>query len=193
MAFPQGINFRASAGFVTDGANEDYCLSTTSYPTTSAQGNSIGWEDSIAGLDRDRNSGIDRRLAGICFVPFGGGTARFRVDLPSSGNYNIRIAAGDAGSGNHSRFQIKDTDSVVLDGSTDVFLGLEEFVDASLTTRTSAADWVTNNAAYSSASFATTICRVAIINASSFGASVIAHFYIESAGGGIALMGQICT
>jgi hypothetical protein len=87
----QGFNFRLSAGFVTDAADETYVLSTDSYPTTRG-----GWTfgySSGAAVSRNRDSGIDRRFAGSHFET--SGDCDFRIDLPSSGEWNIRMVIGD--------------------------------------------------------------------------------------------------
>jgi hypothetical protein len=117
MAFPQGINFRDTAGFVTDGANYDYIIQPysgvhTAYPFTTAQGNVVGWEGTLTTVDsRDRDAGVDVRLAGINIVPTDSG-AVFRVDLPSPGIYNIGFAAGDSNN-QPVAWDLKDTTSLL--------------------------------------------------------------------------------
>lgn len=71
MAFPQGLNFRATNAYVTDGTNEapetdSGGTGNQNYPWTTAQGNTVGWEtaDSVYQA-RDWNSGNDRRLAEV--------------------------------------------------------------------------------------------------------------------------------
>jgi len=87
-----GINFRNSAGFVTDGTNETYCLSTDSYPT-SRGGGTFGW-DTGAEDDRDRDSGVDRRFAGINFSNYNSSDI-WRLDLDSAVQHTVHVAAGD--------------------------------------------------------------------------------------------------
>jgi hypothetical protein len=101
MSWDKGFNFRQDSTFVTDGANETY-VATDTYPVT-RNGVTFGWDNNAGGsLDfRNRNSTSDRRLAGINFVQFGS-TGNFRVDLPSSGDYNISLAMGDEGADNNS-------------------------------------------------------------------------------------------
>ena len=46
MAFPQGIDFRATSGYVTDPTNCTYEIGnafSATYPRTTAQGNTVGW------------------------------------------------------------------------------------------------------------------------------------------------------
>lgn len=90
-AFSALINFRDTAGFVTDGSGQTYCLSTDVYPTTRA-GLTFGWESgSLSSADRDNT--LDPRLAGVNYVFGASGT--FRLDLPSAGNFSCDMASGD--------------------------------------------------------------------------------------------------
>src|SRR3990167_6684343 len=91
MAWDKGFDFRNTSAYVTDPADHTYVLHTETYPTT-RNGVTFGW--SAGTIDsRDRDSGIDARLAGI---NFGAATGTFRVDLPATGDYDVRIASGDA-------------------------------------------------------------------------------------------------
>ena len=185
MALPQGINFRNSAGYVTDGANEDYEIGTTlNYPRTSAQGNSVGWETGSTGYlidTRDRNSGNDRRLAGITFEGNTNRYIQYRIDLPSAGTYNFRLAMGDASAALAvSYFELYDTSSL-LSTQTDMSTsGANSFKDATGTEYT-AANWPGSNTAVQVV-FSTTICRLRV-GATGSNFPRIAHFYIEAAGG----------
>lgn len=178
---PQGINFRATSGYVTDGANEDYEIldgSTPNYPHTTAQGNNVGWETIVSNVrGRDRSSGNDRRLAGMCFND--GGDVTYRIDLPSSGDYNVGIAAGDAFYASNVVWDLFDTSSSLGSLTTGTTSAAQRFKDATNTEYTEAT-WPSSQA-LASKTFATTILRI------SNGASplqVMAHFYVESAGGG---------
>lgn len=98
MAYPQKINFRSTVGYVTDQTNEDPELNASgnaNYARTTAQGNTVGWETTSSTYQsRDRNSGNDRRLAGIHFNGTNG-KYDYRMDVPSAGNYDIIVAMGD--------------------------------------------------------------------------------------------------
>lgn len=177
MALPQGINFRQTSGYVTDGANEDYEItssSSESYPHTTAQGNNVGWETvSINYQTRDRQSGNDPRLAGVNWNDVV--SADFRMDLPSAGNYNVGIAAGE---GNYARdvaFDLYDTSSSLGSLTTGSTSAAQRFKDATNTEYTEVT-WPTSQTLVEK-TFSTTICRFRAPSASQF----IAHVYVESA------------
>src|SRR5271165_6623305 len=90
----QGFDFRSTQNFVTDPPGSTYVLNTTLYPTT-VSGVTFGWLKAPSG-GRDRNAGLDPRLAGINFSN-NGSPATFYVDLPSAGTYNLSLALGDDG------------------------------------------------------------------------------------------------
>lgn len=181
MTFPQGIDFRGSSGYVTDPTNCIYEIfdpasgGTPQFPRITPQGNNVGWEfGNTVHSTRDRNAGGDARLAGTH-----GANNDYRFDLPSAGNYNVYIAAGEATYSASTSVTLKDdttTLSVLCSGSTGAG---NSFRDAANNVRT-AANWVATSAnggtAYA-ATFATTIARFSL-------AGAIAHIYIEAAGGG---------
>lgn len=183
MAFPQGINFRASTGYVSDGANEYAQLVPSSggnYPTTTPQGNTVGWEGTayLQVATRDRSATVDHRLAGMNYANTAA-IANYRIDLPAAGTYGIRLAAGDAGFSSATQVELFDsTTSLGVLASGVVAAG--SFIDAAGTTYT-AANWPANNALVAK-TFASTICRVGVGSTSSSN-RVIAHFYIEAAAG----------
>lgn len=162
MAYPQGINFRATAGYVTDGAGDTYEIGTTAnYPRTTPQGNVVGWEDAITGT-RDRTV-QDPRLSGIhYFTSTTGVTARFRFDLPAAGSYDIRLAAGDPAGGTYAKIELFDTTTSlgVLVNQMGTAIAANSFADAANTIYTYA-NWLTSNTAVSK-TFASTICRFKI-------------------------------
>jgi hypothetical protein len=103
-----GLNFRATTGYVADGANETYVI-RNAYPTTrggltfgfSVNGNLIN--------ANDRNSGNDRRLAGVNQRTNTGVQSTFRIDLPNTGTYDIYLALGDASFGQAYQYvELKD-------------------------------------------------------------------------------------
>ncbi len=137
--FFASFNFRETAGFVTDGPNETFVLASDAYPTT-RDGITFGW----TGIrdDRNRDAGVDRRLAGIHFS-FGAG-GLFRVDLPSTGNYKIRGAFGDTGSAQSGKIEFLDN-GVVFAIPHDGPVSINTYFDATGVNRTEA-NWPSNNA-----------------------------------------------
>jgi hypothetical protein len=164
-----GINFRASPSFVTDGAGETYCVND-GYPTTRG-GVTFGWDIGIQ--IRDRDSGVDRRLAGLNRDDAGGAT--FRLDLPAAGTYDVHVAAGDASFTVGTGFDLKDgtTTFASITGSTTVG---GRFKDATGTERTS---WPTQEVAFTH-TFSSTILRITCTSA----VSGLAHVRVTDAGGG---------
>lgn len=193
MAYPQGINFRDTLGYVTDGANESMATANNfgpAYPVTTTQGNTVGWEGAL-GNTRDRTTSNDRRLAGIHFTA--AIQTDFRFDLPAAGSYNIRLAAGDAGG-------VNSTDWTLIDGTTSLGQlcsgnngAANSFRDATNAVYTAAA-WPGSNTAVAK-TFATTICRFR--SSAAAGNDAIAHAYVEAASGSpdvtLALSGQGVT
>lgn len=176
MALPQGIDFRRTAGYVTDPANCDAELKTdggsADYPWTTAQGNNVGWETASSYLGRDRSSGIDARLAGLNSP---GGSDDFRIDLPSAGNYKIGLGAGDASYANNVAWDLYDSGSSLGSLSTGSTSGSGQFKDAT-NTEYSAANWPSSQTLVTK-TFSTTICRLRSVGAN----QVVAHFYVEEA------------
>jgi hypothetical protein len=183
------LSFRNTAGFVTDAAGT-YVLGTDSYPTTRG-GFTFGWTAGINTVDRDSadrdNTVADKRLAGINYAVVTGTDAKFRVDLPSTGNYVVRVAIGDTGfdqSGQHQIFEIFDNTSskLVIDKATGP--ALDHYYDATGVDRTEAA-WPGSNAPSASLSFASTVFILQVGNfVGGSGVCVIAHLQITTAGGG---------
>ena len=177
MSFPQGINFRATAGYVTDGSNEYGEIATTAnYPTTSTQGNNVGWETAPSGT-RDRNNLLDVRLAGIHFGD--NATLRdYRIDLSGTGSWISRLGAGDASSVQNNKVELFDTASS-LGVLTDQQTGAAGFADA-VDVEHLAVNWPGSNSPATD-TFTTTICRFRLGGQSGGGNGVFAHVYVESA------------
>lgn len=192
MALPLGIDFRQTAGYVTDPAN---CVGEAKadgfVATDYSGGQGWGWEVlSPSGMiTRDRNTGTPK-LAGI----HGAGgfstndVATFRIDLPSAGSYDIYLAIGDQASQHTNQtVELFDTTSslslIVSNGDT---LAADKYFDATGVLRTSSADWTTNNAKLTK-TFATTILRVSIgpngRGGNTGDNNVIAHLFVQAAGG----------
>lgn len=182
MALPQGINFRNTVGFVTDGVNEDAEVTTASpdYPFTTAQGNTVGWESTNFGSGlqtRNRDSGNDRRLAGSAFNNDSSNQLRFRVDLQAAGNHRVGLAAGDPNYSVTTKVVLFDgltQLSVLVNGSTSA---PQRFFDATGVELTNVT-WPTNQALVEF-NFANTILRVISDGVTQM---LLNHLYVESAG-----------
>lgn len=191
MGLPQGWDFRATSGFVTDPSNDDFNdVSTTS--GTSSNGIAWAWDQTI-GNSRDRNASIDPRLAGCMFVTVPDGSRTFTVTLPSAGTYDITLALGDQGNECIENLDILDNGSVLFTVCTNVDTGAaNHFIDATGVIRTSDTDWVTNNAK-KRLTFTTTSAGFRLNAPSSFSNSM-AHLRIDPVSGGSGgdtLMGAI--
>lgn len=179
MAYPQGMNFRSTSGYVTDGTGEDNetgQLAAGTYPRTSAQGNTVGWES--AGSDhptRNRSAANDRRLAGCSFTDTA--AADFRFDLSSTGDKVLRCGIGDqAYSRANQKVEIFDTSSSLGTLFSGVSTGAaNSFLDATGTARTNAA-FNGSNASVTK-TFSTTICRFRCGDGTN--PTFVAHLYVE--------------
>ncbi len=188
MALPQGIYFRATDN-QTDPTDYDAEVGTTAnYPRTSAQGNNVGWEDAPEGT-RDRDVTTDVRLKGIHNnnqVAFD----RYRIDLPSTGDYNIGLAFGDSSFAAAGILELRDGASVLatISGSQNA----AEWFDATGVLRVGESAWVNDNALLNSETFATTIFRAAL-KVDTLSAQMAAVYIEAAAAAGIvpqlALMG----
>ncbi|WP_372897417.1 sialate O-acetylesterase [Stieleria sp.] len=131
-------NFRATDAYVTDGAGETP-VDGDLYPS-SLGGLTAGWTAPGA-VTRDRSLSVDVRLAGVNYT---NNIARpFKVELPSTGEYEIRLAAGDAGSSTPVGLHLQDN-GVTFASISGAQSGA--FYDASGVLRTAAA-WPTDNVA----------------------------------------------
>lgn len=180
MAFPQGVDFRSTAAFVTDPANFTHDLGTTVYPTASPQGNNIGWVSTTGLASRNRSATVDARLAGMVF-----GTniaSTFKIDLPAAGTYNIRIALGDDGATQIGQgIQILDGATVLSTPVTYPASTNTGTFDDATGTNYSAANWPGNNTAVQ-LTFAGTTASFLLGGTGHAGESwAIASIYIESA------------
>lgn len=143
------VNFRATSGYVTDGAGEDYNLGEV-YPVN-RQGFNQGWVGSAYGdTARNRSNTNDRRLAGMNQVPNAASQYTFRIQVASAGQYSLRMALGDASNAQSYQYiQVLDSDNSTVLATIDDTNGTtasNSFDDATGTQLT-AANWVTSNTA----------------------------------------------
>lgn len=201
MVWKQGIAFRRTPEFVTDGPDDFGCAQLTTggsafaniyYPIVSPQGNGVGYvgrDESYGFTASQNNSSADPRLAGNHYTASGldGGYCTYRIDLPSPGRYRIRAALGNAAqTAPAPRMEVFDntTSLAVVTGAATTTVG--QLYDASGTLRASAADWAANNSAVEF-TFASTVCLFKFGSGTS-GQTQYPYIYIEEAGGASAAL-----
>lgn len=181
MAFPQGIDFRSTAGFVVDPTGCDKEIgSAANYFHTTVQGNNVGWTIFGTGNTRDRLAGNDPRIAGMAFNN-AIATCTYRIDLPSAGSYDIRIALGDGSYSRACKCELFDNTTslgVLASGTTGA---ANSFFDATGVVRTAAA-WPGSNVAVTKV-FATTTCLF-VFGTGAATDSFVAHVNVAASGGG---------
>ena len=155
MSFDKAVNLRASAAYVTDGANETYFLGNGdtgggAYPITRG-GVTFGWVVTYGDNARDRNASVDRRLAGLNFVANSGTRSDFRVDAPASGATTVHIGGSDYYYGGNEYIEIRDGAGLLASVASGVALigantsGAGQSIDAAGSMYTDAA-WPTSEA-----------------------------------------------
>lgn len=93
-----GFNFRATAGYVADGALEAVVVGHFFPHFYSINGITVtgGWTGSGPTRILDENAALDRRLAGVNGKVNDGQQIAFKVRLPQAGNWRIFFALGEA-------------------------------------------------------------------------------------------------
>jgi hypothetical protein len=181
-AYDVGFDFRATAGYVTDPTDCTYVLASDTSPTTRG-GATFNWDAQYL-ESRDRTTSGDTRLSGqnIC----GGiGTNTWTLTLPSTGDYDIYAAFGDAGNQQCINATISDNATAFIT-ITNVLTGnSDEYIDAAGTARTRAA-WIAASARGGTAvrrTFASTSLVLKLNVPSSLGCP-IAHLFVSQVSGG---------
>lgn len=183
QAWDFGLNGRATDTHCTDPANTTYIRDGVldPYPTTRTE--TFGYTATDSDNARDRDSGLDCRLAGVVFQRNDGNFTTIRIDLPSAGTYDIRLAIGESTNARpDQRVEILDnaTSKFTITSST---LAADNWIDANGNVRTSAADWVSNNTARS-VTFASTTMIIKLGTTANLGGgesrSVLAHVRVTS-------------
>ena len=176
-----GINFRLTSDYVTDGTNQTYC-NMDAYPTTRG-GVTFGFVSGTVGTSggRDRSTGVDVRLAGMNFDGNSSiDQAIFRLDLPSTGKYEIRLALGDAVySQAYQYIQLKDDTTVITTIDKPSGSPAGYFYDAEGASL-SAVNWPDSNEAIEHTFTSTKLFFVLGASASESDVSSIAHLYVKS-------------
>jgi len=176
-----GINFRLTSDYVTDGTDETYCIGD-SYPTTRG-GVTFGFVSGTVGTfgGRNRSTGVDVRLAGMNYDGNSStNQAIFRLDLASTGKYEIRLALGDAVySQAYQYIQLKDDTTAIttIDKSAGSSAGY--FYDAEGTSF-SAANWPSSNVAIEHTFTSTKLFFVLGAPTAESDVSSIAHLHVKS-------------
>lgn len=133
-----GINFRETSGFISDGTGETYCIEDAYTGSVIRGGLTFGWTGLPPGNSRDRNAGIDRRLAGINYVSNGSAAVPFRVNLPDgAGTYDIWLSLGDNNAAHSYKCVVKDNSTTVATIGPTTTGSSDRYVDAVDTIRTS--------------------------------------------------------
>lgn len=197
MALPYKFNFRGSAAGpapgVTDGAGETAVIDASGtaggtqgeqYPT--GAGPVYGWDNNTTETrDRDATPGV--HFAGI-HRNGAANLATFRVDLPATGSYVIKIAVGDYLQACGTVIEILDdaTSRLTITGST---TNGDRFKDSQGAETTSAA-WADPGATLTFSSTTNglggPICYVKLGDNVAFNTGNIAYLEIAAAGGGAA-------
>jgi hypothetical protein len=173
-----GVNFRSTSGYVSDGSGETYQLADI-YPTTRG-GLTFGYVSTTGVNPRDRNSGINRRIAGMHFISTG--TPEWKLDLPNgAGTYNVWVLLGDNDAGWAHTCVIKDggTTKATITAST----ATARWLDANGTNSRTAANIAADTFDPVSVTFSGTTASFVLGNGSGNN-STIAHIAVELSGGG---------
>jgi hypothetical protein len=189
MAFDMGFDFRQTAGYVTDNGNWGVPQLDEIYPHTYTNGDgqsiNAGWTIQCDGFGNDSNT-VDARIAGRCNSS-ALQAPNFKIDLssgsaPGAGTYTMDLAIGRATSTTTAIFQVKDDTSVVLQvAAPGTSLGVNHFLDATLTDVTGSGTWA--GTPITQAFSSTTVNVVLNQSVDTFNVS-LAHFRLTLQAGG---------
>lgn len=181
----QEINFRSSVPYRSDDSIYAHVQAGTSvnFPTVTAQGNTVGWEQIGASpYENSVSLTVDVRLAGAYASLVTGLPSIYRINLPAPGKYSIRCAAGrlDAARGANIRmFDDSTLLSEIIPAQSQSAAGT--FFDAA-NVELDKADWPVMNQSID-LTFTSNVLR--IYNAGTGSSATvwgyIAHFSVESA------------
>lgn len=149
MADDIEIHFRDTSGYVTDdvaSVNDTYCLEEDSSVSRGSPAFTFGWTTIGGDAGRDRNTGVDKALAGVISCSNTTGPCEFFITLLSTGNKTVCIAAGDYSSDAWQRNHVEIYDDSTLEFTADLNgsggsggTPAGSFMDTSSTNRTAAA------------------------------------------------------
>lgn len=150
----KGFLFRDTSGYVTNPANSIFVgdggfgAAPTYLTNTTIDGDSVdyGYTAGYVDTQRDRDSAIDARLAGLHQVPNTDTTGNvWRLNLPQAGTYEITLALGDANNGQRQYWRILDNTTVLeTNDKTGTLQAGGNFYDASGTNHATPAAWVSS-------------------------------------------------
>lgn len=176
------VNFRSTVGYRSDDGADAYIeTGANAYPYPSGLGYDVGF---VTPATSFVNLSItsDPRVSGNAVLP-GYANTDYRIDLPSTGDYEIAAAFGTlSGSvrGVYARLYDNSTQfGATIGPDTTVSGGV--FYDASGVERLSEADWVANNVRVSR-TFSSTVFITRTV--SSAGTKLLAHIGVYPVGGG---------
>jgi hypothetical protein len=139
---PIGVNFRSTAGHVSDGVNETYSRGQSDLYPTSRATYTFGWNNFVD-MERNDNAAIDRRLAGCCKYGNNAAQQTWRFDLPAAGTYDITLALGRFYNSTQNWIKLQDN-TTDLFAITGLSLTADQFADANGSIHSSA-NWPANN------------------------------------------------
>lgn len=191
MPWDKGFDFRASAAYVTDPTNCTYVIETSpgsgvgeTYPVTrnTVTFGYVAGRESGSVRDRISTAGQEKiagRHAGNAGAN-GANARQFRVDLPATGDYDIYLALGDPSGGEtavNSKLYDGTISGTLLATINPTAPSSGQFIDATATLRTSAANWLSSNVKITK-TFATTIFTITLEND-----APISHVFLSQVGG----------
>lgn len=167
-----GYNFRATGGYVTDGAGESNELGVAY-----SGGRGYGWVGAIGGT-RDRSTSYGARLAGINFT--NNTSVYWRLDLPEGpGLYRVWAGFFDVGAANYAHWDLQDGTTTFA--STTGLIGTTNGKDATNAAITASAWNTANGGAYVDRTFTSDHLR---IKCASTNTNVVAHISVEKLSSG---------
>jgi len=184
MAWDKGFDFRATDTFVTDPADCTYVLMEDTSPTT-RNGATFQWTNSINLDSRDRTTSGDTRLSGINFVAAGSASSVWDLTLPTTGDYDIYMAAGDQAATQRINLTVGDSGTAFITIADVLTTDADFYIDASGAIR-SRAQWIADSARGGTKvthTFSTTTLRLTIGNGGISDATTIAHLFVSQVAG----------
>lgn len=176
------VVFYSTSGYHSGHDGDTYVeTGANAYPYPSGLGYDVGFT-SLASLQfRNNSTSVDHRLGGDVRTPSWTVTT-YRIALPSTGDYDIALALGTMNT-SPSRVSAKMYDNTTQFGATigPYSAGSGVFYDATNTQRTSATDWVSNNALVTR-TFTSTTFNLEFQGGSDF--KLAAHIGVYPVGGG---------